>query len=210
MTITQHQLQVTKNARYNRLGKPEARHLIYVLHGYAQLSTYFIQKFEDIANLGYCVIAPEGLHRFYLKGASGRVGASWMTKEDRESDIQDNMAYLNQLHLEISSNQHYETVTVLGFSQGGATAARWLGSSPFTFTKLILWACIFPPDMEKDLKIKQPNLKTFFVIGDQDEFFQGKEQDDMRNYYSEMNFSVILYRGSHQIISRTLIEVVHL
>ena len=32
-------------------------------------------------------MAPEGLSRFYLEGFSGKVGATWMTREDRLNDI---------------------------------------------------------------------------------------------------------------------------
>jgi hypothetical protein len=55
-------------------------------------------KFWQIL-VGRIIIAPEGLSRFYRKGFSGDVVASWMTKDDRLDDMEDYVRYLNDLHL---------------------------------------------------------------------------------------------------------------
>ena len=44
---------------------------------------------------GWLIVAVQGLHRFYTKG--GDVVASWMTREDRELAIADNVAYVGQV-----------------------------------------------------------------------------------------------------------------
>ena len=96
------------------------------MHGYGQMAKFFIRKFQSAEELGYTIIAPQGLHKFYLEGTSGRVGASWMTKENREDDIQNYLIYLNAVHSEISSEKNWDEIVILGFSQGVATAFRWL------------------------------------------------------------------------------------
>ena len=65
---------------------------------------YFIKKFEQLKRPEILFVAPEGLHRFYLKGNAGRVGSSWMTKEDRLNDIDDYNRMLDQVAKEISEN----------------------------------------------------------------------------------------------------------
>ena len=67
-------------------------------------------------------MAPEGLSRFYLDAGAGKVGASWMTKEDRAHEIEDYLSYLEQVRAAIIPPV---PLTILGFSQGVATAARW-------------------------------------------------------------------------------------
>ena len=42
------------------------------------------------------------------------------------SDIENNIHYLNQLDQHLSTSLQFEKKVVLGFSQGGATAARWV------------------------------------------------------------------------------------
>jgi hypothetical protein len=82
---------VTKTARYFISGEPSEsiEQVWFVCHGYAQLANYFIRNFEILNDGKNLIIAPEGLNRFYWKGFSDRVVASWMTKEDREDDIKD-------------------------------------------------------------------------------------------------------------------------
>ena len=141
-------------------------HLLIALHGYGQLAKFFLRKFQGLQSKGR-VVAPEGPHRFYLQGSSGRVGASWMTKEARELDIQDNLVGLNTLLSELQKSYSPKKITLLGFSQGAATAARWYQQNPSAFNQLILWAAVFPPDIDAG---NFPTDKPLhFVLGTQDE-----------------------------------------
>ena len=86
-------ITVEKTARYITLGnKEKADVLIVALHGYGQLSAYFSKNFSKL-DQRYFIVIPEGLSRFYLSGTCGRVGASWMSKEERLWDIRDNLNY---------------------------------------------------------------------------------------------------------------------
>ena len=139
-------LSSTKSYRYETLNEEKRpTKVIYALHGYGQLARYFIQKLENLND--YLIVAPEGMHRFYLKGSNGRVGASWMTKEAREMDIADNIQFLNELDSKISHEYSIQERILLGFSQGGATAIRWKLNTNNPFDKTIIWASDFPPDM---------------------------------------------------------------
>ena len=103
MPINEFKIQVQKTGRYFTVGDPiEATHLIFALHGYSQLAFYFIRPFEALNPKKYFIVCPEGLHRFYRQGNNGNVGATWMTKEDRESDIADYVLYLDQVYKEIT------------------------------------------------------------------------------------------------------------
>ena len=191
---------IEKTVRYSCFGNPEtANYLIIALHGYGQLSKYFIQKFIHL-NSDYFIIAPEGMHRFYLNGTTGRVGASWMTREAREEDISDNLNYLDQL-LEITKKYTFEKKILLGFSQGGATAARYLHLGKTSMDHFILWASVFPPDLEinNEIRTKSGNSKNYFVVGNEDDYFTDESRAESANYFSNMNYSVINYAGNHSI-----------
>ena len=98
----EHHLTYSKSYRYEILPcNGDSKNVLYVLHGYGQLSRFFIRKFSALQER-YTIVAPEGMHRFYLEGSSGRVGASWMTKEDRLTDINDIMSFLNEVDQVIS------------------------------------------------------------------------------------------------------------
>jgi len=201
-------LTITKTTRYFTHGNAEkATHLIFALHGYGQLPAFFIRKFQELDHDTYYIVAPEGLHRFYLSGSSGRVGASWMTKEARLDDIEDNMKYLDQLAENICTNNSFSTKTLLGFSQGGATAARWHEKGSFRADTFVLWASVFPPDLElpKDQHAFSRS-KNIFIVGDEDEYFKGADIDAMSSHLSESQllFETIIYKGKHTINSEGL------
>lgn len=205
----EHKLTSQKTFRYQQIGNLEkATHLLIVLHGYGQLAEFFIRKFKDVPE-NYLVIAPEGMHRFYLNGTSGRVGASWMTKEDRESDIQDNLNWLNHLLRELKEKKKFEKIILLGFSQGGATAARWYYSSKCEFNHLILWASVFPPDLDKPQNSE--NSENYFVIGTEDEFYNAEAQMTEIDFYKKIGFQTVQFAGRHDIeigaLNRILEEI---
>jgi predicted esterase len=194
---TELKLTAPKTFRYWISGDFEkANKLIIVLHGYGQLAEFFIRKFKDL-NDDFLVVAPEGTHRFYLNGTSGRVGASWMTKEDRESDIADNLNWLSQLYTELTKQKTFIKTILLGFSQGGATAARWFYSQKVQFDQLILWASVFPPDLEKHLI--QSNSNNYFVIGADDEFYNAEAQKNEIEFYEKIGFQTLQFAGKHDI-----------
>ena len=199
---TELKLTAPKTFRYWISGDFEkANKLIIVLHGYGQLAEFFIRKFNKIPE-DYIVVAPEGMHRFYLNGTSGRVGASWMTKEDRESDIADNLNWLSQLFVELNKQKSFEKTILLCFSQGGATAARWFYSKKVPFDQLILWASVFPPDLEKP-QINS-NSNNYFVIGTNDEYYNAEAQTNEIEFYKTMGFETLQFSGKHDIEIGTL------
>ena len=193
-TMEKH-FKAQKTYRYE-IQEHEHEHLLIVLHGYGQLAKFFLRKFQGLQSKGR-VVAPEGPHRFYLQGSSGRVGASWMTKEARELDIQDNLVGLNALLCELQKSYSPKKITLLGFSQGAATAARWYQQNPSAFNQLILWAAVFPPDIDAG---NFPTDKPLhFVLGTQDEYYQGEAAAELQERYKTLGFEVHSFEGKHDI-----------
>src|SRR5688572_18536754 len=121
-----HHIQTTRTARYYTLGElnEQTTDVWIVLHGYGQLAEYFIRHFKNIQQDHHFIVAPEALSRYYLNENTGRIGATWMTKEDRENEIQDYIQYLNNIvdtfNLPATKAGIPTKVRlhVLGFSQG--------------------------------------------------------------------------------------------
>jgi predicted esterase len=72
-----------------------------------------------------------------------------MTREDRDAEIADYVGYLDHLvgHVEERLGELPADVRLLGFSQGGATAARWVERGERAAPDLILWGSLFPEDV---------------------------------------------------------------
>ena len=70
--------------------------LLVGFHGYGENAATHMAMLTRIAGTeGWLIVAVQGLHRFYTRG--GDVVASWMTREDRELAIADNVAYVGQV-----------------------------------------------------------------------------------------------------------------
>ena len=197
--ITTETIPVERSMRYSlRPALVDTKTLVYVLHGYGQLARYFLRKLE--------AVLPEGMHRFYLQGNSGRVGASWMTKEARESDILENTLALDRLHQQLMTDFQPEKILVIGFSQGGATATRWIANGAIRPDGFVSWASVFPPDITSITGEELNNdMKKWFVLGTEDPYFDVNSAESACSEYREKQFEVLRFDGQHDL-NETLIE----
>jgi len=203
--MTENKLSIPKTCRYATYGnitKPQT--IWFTLHGYGQLAKYFIKNFESLNPEENLVVAPEGFHRFYLDGMKGRVGASWMTSEDRLTDIADYVNYLdllyNQVTEKMTGNKH--RLIVLGFSQGVATASRWMALGNTIPDAAVFWAGSFPPDLlPTDSKRWFNDIPTWCVIGDEDEYISEENLGRAKEHLDKLGIQPKWhrYKGGHKI-----------
>lgn len=213
MEPQQHNIVVPKKARYYLLGNPkeEIKQVWWVFHGYGQLARFFIRHFELIAKPGTLVIAPEGHSRFYLSEKFERIGASWMTREDRLDEIADQHTYLNMVHETWRSAiaRSSPKVTMLGFSQGVPTVWRWLEQQQHIHAdKLILWAGL-PPEETAGISARGSDLEVHVALGDDDPFITNER---LRKFYEIVDSTGLPYTphefsGGHVIDPPTLLEI---
>ena len=201
--MEEHLITTRHTARYYTLGeltKHPDQEVWLVLHGYGQLAQYFIQKFRPLLRENSFVVAPEGSSLFYLQGTGGRVGATWMTREFRESAISNYVAYLQQIYQElILANKR---LVLLGFSQGASTLIRWTVQQRIPFEKIILWAGEFPPDVDAEACRKVlSGHPAFYVYGDQDEYIDSERIAEQQERFQQFYFEpeIIRFPGKHTI-----------
>lgn len=195
-------IRVTRTARYHVLGRTEAaREIWVVLHGYGQLARYFLNAFVGLEE-GRCIVAPEGLSRFYIDEQHARVGSTWMTREDRLHEIEDQIGYLDALVAELTRTaMPGATVRVLGFSQGVATAARWLTGGSTKATDLICWAGTLPPELDRDALAAWRNMHVHFVAGEKDDLVTVEEMRSaaVRSDQAGVTNTLHLFSGAHKL-----------
>lgn len=212
MNSSENHITYTTKSRYYTLGEPsDGKTLLLVLHGYGYLAKYFINKFNQLDLDKYVVVCPEAPHRFYQNGTNGRVGASWMTKEDRTTDIENYIEYLSTLVTHLKSQNDYSDSILLGFSQGGATASRFMAFSKHDFDKFILWATVFPPDMSPSYFDQFSASKNYFVFGDNDQFYTQEKIEEHFNDLKKLNlpFQMINFEGKHDIHQDSLLHILN-
>lgn len=209
--MQEHRLVTTRRARYYTIGggeQPPGEAWI-VLHGLGQLASVFIKYFESIASPGRLIVAPEALNRYYVTpGASGRtadarVGATWMTRMDRENEIADYVDFLDAVWGETASGA--ARVTALGFSQGVATACRWVANGKSRVDRLVAWAGQLPPDVDPSVYAKLPGGVTL-VAGTTDEYaaWIAEGNHDARLVAAGLRPRVVTFDGGHRMDRLTL------
>lgn len=195
-----HRLRVLRTARYYMLGAAESPHEVwFVLHGYGQLAAYFIRHFRPLLDGTRCIVAPEALSRFYLSEASGRVGASWMTREGRLCEIEDCLGYLDALYDRLAADlPGGAAVHVLGFSQGVATACRWVARGHVPAGCLTCWAGSLPPEL--DLGALRGTRLTL-VAGTADDYATPERMADQRQRLDAagLAYEVLSFDGGHRL-----------
>jgi len=202
-----HHISTMRTARYATLGDPaSAQEAWVVLHGYGQLAEYFIRPFRALDEGGRLIVAPEALSRFYLDAMSehDRVGASWMTKADRECEIKDYVRYLDALYDRLMADglSADAPVHVLGFSQGTATAGRWAVLGEARTDRLTLWAGGVPHDLDLDAhRALLQRLDLTLVIGTEDEYISADRvaDEEARLDAHGISHRTIRFDGGHRI-----------
>lgn len=217
--MKQKNITITKTARYFVLGElnKQTESIWIVCHGYGQLANFFLKKFNLLNNGKNVIIAPEALHRFYQSGFTGRVGASWMTKEERTDEIKDYVNYLDIIYREeilpiLNTNKNIQ-LNIFGFSQATATVCRWIESKKPKVNNLILWGGLFPHDLQFENSKKYFNsLNTYLFLGKEDEYYSAESVEKhlkMLNEYA-YKYRFIHYNGKHEIPENVLVELLNL
>src|SRR5688572_5253565 len=137
-------------------------------HGYKENAAIHMDVMRRIAGdrpIG--LISIQGLHRFYAGG--GTVVASWMTREDREHAIADNVAYVGRV-LTMVADEFGMTrpMIYVGFSQGVAMAFRSAALVQRPCDGVIALAADVPPDVAPLAGLLP---KVLLGRGDKDDFY---------------------------------------
>lgn len=205
-----------RTARFFQLGRPgpDTHSLWVACHGYGQLAASFASAMEPAVADDRLIVVPEGLSRFYLDdprkrhGPDAPIGASWMTREDRESEIRDHVEYLDLLVAQCIADIGKDVpVVALGFSQGVATVCRWAALGVTSLQRLILWGGTLPIDLPAD---RGPDLfrgaAVTLVAGRTDKLSPPDvvERDRERLEASAIPVEMRLHMGGHMISSQML------
>lgn len=189
----------------------QEKEIFIALHGYGQLSEFFLRKLQPVFYEDRLIIVPEATNYAYLQGFSGRVGANWMTKHEREMAIANNNNYLNVLLKSfLLKYSNKPKIKVMGFSQGAATATRWVSQLDVPVDTLILWGGGFAHDL--DLGKTSKNLqetKCFIALGDQDEFVTEESIQKQDELIEAMGLEVkrLSYQGGHDLEIQLLAQI---
>ena len=206
-------LDITISASYSTLNEltEDTERIWLAFHGYGMLSQYFIKKFEVLDPKRNFIVAPQGLSKYYLEGFYGRVGASWMTKEDRLTEIDNQQRYIKAVLAKEGVNPDNAEIIMFGFSQGTATATRFGAFSGLPFSKLILWSGTFPEDLPPEQVQHWPEeLPIHFLVGTEDPFYKKGMEEEQKALVKRITGKTLQFtsfEGKHEVIPELLLQI---
>lgn len=208
-----HHLEVPRTARYATIGPDpaDAREIWFVCHGYSQLAATFVAYFGSIDDGTRHIVAPEALSRFYADADAGRIGASWMTREDREHEIDDYVRYLDRLGDEVlGAAPTGVPVTALGFSQGVATVTRWASRGRHRIDRIVMWGELLPPEFATPESLSALRRAEVVVVhGVHDKYIEPEAAARHRERLDTLGltYRYIEFDGGHRLNKTTLAEL---
>ncbi len=171
--------------------------LLVGFHGYMESATTQMDRLQAIPGAtDWTLVSIQGLHRFY-RGRSEEVVASWMTREDRELAIADNLAYvaaaLDQIPYDRSTR-----VVYTGFSQGVAMAFRAGVLGAFPASVIVAVGGDVPPELADDETLRFPMV--LLARGSRDDWFTAaKFEKDVATLKARgIPIEPLLYDGAHE------------
>lgn len=201
MTRAVHTVTTATHGRY-LVSEPSAdaapRGLIVACHGYAESAETQLDRLDGIGGADAWVrVSVQALHRFY-RGAAQDVVASWMTRQDRELAIQDNVAYvLGVADAVASRHPAARRLIFAGFSQGVAMAWRAACASPRPVTALVGLGGDVPPELTAGDLTRVAH--AFLGRGDRDPWYSEQQfaADQVRLRDADVDLTAYCFDDEH-------------
>jgi len=177
--------------------------LLIGFHGYAEAADEQLARMSAIAAANdWTVASVQGLNRFY-RGRSQDVVAGWMTREDREVAIADNIAFVDRV-VESLRRSRGATGTLVfnGFSQGTAMAYRSALRGKFPASAIVAVGGDVPPELLLDPGNSFPPVLA--IRGQRDDWYtQAKLDADVAALQDrDVRVTAAVFDGGHEWTSQ--------
>ncbi len=196
--MTERSIATTTHGRYLVIptATPGPAPMLVGFHGYGEDAETQLERLRAIpGSASWVIVSVQALHRFYER-RTNRVVASWMTRQDRESAIADNIAYVQNCIDAVSTEwPTTRTFVFAGFSQGVAMAFR--AATQFAAGVIAVGGDV-PPELASEALKRLSG--ALIVRGSSDEWYK-KEQfaaDEQRLTECSVNVRAVEFNGGHE------------
>ncbi|QBA64326.1 alpha/beta hydrolase [Muriicola soli] len=204
MDLTQKDISFTNRKPYATLNKlhSKTKYVWFVFHGMGYLSKYFLRYFKDLNHEENYLIAPQAPSKYYMNGEFKHVGASWLTKEDTEMEIDNIMEYLDAVLQQEALPENVKLV-IFGYSQGVSIAMRWVARKKIVCSHLILYAGGMPNELKvHDLSHLRESTQIRFFVGKHDEYITPARWDAEKRKIEHLfqgKAAIEIFVGGHEV-----------
>ena len=194
-------IETTTHGRYivEPAAGAAAAPLLIGFHGYGEAAETQMDRMRAIPGADqWLLLAIQGLHRFYHRRTNGVI-ASWMTRQDRELAIADNLAYVSNV-IDTAAREWPVSGTLVfaGFSQGVAMAFRAAANSRRTVAGIITAGGDVPPEIAESSLARVND--ALICHGSSDDWYTRDKfaQDERRLREAGVNVRALEFDGGHE------------
>lgn len=175
-----------------------ARGTIVGFHGYGQSADTMLSELQRIPGASrWRLVSVQALNRFYTRGDESVV-ASWMTRQDRDATIADNIEYINRA-VDAAVGASDAPLIYLGFSQGASMASRIAARGRRRANGVVLLGGDIAPDVKNDPGGHFSAASVLIGIGSRDTWYQPRAESDLQFLRERgMSHHVVRYDGGHE------------
>jgi predicted esterase len=168
-------------------------------HGYAETAEEELRRLRAIPGSDrWSVVSVQGLHQFYRR-RTDEVVASWMTRQNRELAIEDNIAFVGRVIRHISENFSLGSILVMtGFSQGAAMAYRAAATVDGVVAGVIACGGDVPPEIAAG---ELARVKAVLIgRGARDEWYTAEKMavDEGRLRAAAVSLETMIFDAAHE------------
>ena len=182
-----------------RSSNPSAAGWLVAFHGYGQSADDALADVSRIPDVGrWHVAAVQALNRFYTRNDE-KIVASWMTRQDREHAISDNVTYVDRVVSQLLVTAAAPRVVFAGFSQGVAMAYRAATIGRHEAAGIIALGGDMPPEL-RTVALSRAWPRVLIGAGDAETWYtEAKVQADVAALQSlGVTLEIVRYRGGHE------------
>ncbi|WP_405225802.1 alpha/beta hydrolase [Dokdonia sp. Asnod1-B02] len=183
----------------------KTKNIWFVFHGMGYLSRYFINYFKELPPEENYIIAPQAPSKYYQDKRFKYVGASWLTKENTETEKDNVFNYLDELwYTELATiDKSAVNVIMMGYSQGVSIVTRWIASRKIDCSYLLLHSGAIPAELNPtDFEHLSTTTPVTYIYGDKDEYITEARVTEQHLNGSALfgnRLEVVVFSGIHEV-----------
>ena len=177
---------------------PEGCPLVVGFHGYGENADLHLEQLRRLPGAGRWVLcAVQALHPFYNR--AGDVIAGWMTRQQREHAIEDNLRYVASVVAAVKRELPVcgERLAYLGFSQGAAMAYRAAAGSGYPCHGVVVLGGDLPPELRP---VISPVSSVLLGRGSSEEWYDAAKMEHDVELLRRKGIDVrpCVFQGGHE------------
>ncbi len=190
-------LYVPENAKANAP-------LLIAVHGYGAHKRYMMREARAVAPADWVIASVQGPHEHFRQTGDGyRIGFGWLTDHKPAESVALHHKFLLDVIEKLSNDGTIDRrrVYLYGFSQACALNFRFAFTHPDAMRGIVGVCGGIPGDLETNPIYKPFDAETFYLYGDDDEFYT---QEKLTGFEQKLrhrlpNFQSKQYAAKHEI-----------